>query len=97
MNEVAHKTAVSSLLGMLLGFVLFMAFGTDGNEGTDGGTVSAGGKFLVTWAVLAVPAYPLMAFLISGVNKRDLDAENKTRKEKKKNRTGPPIMTKDGF
>ena len=36
MNEVAHKTAVSSLMGILLGFVLFMAFGTGGNEGTDG-------------------------------------------------------------
>ncbi|HIE79617.1 MAG TPA: hypothetical protein EYQ03_02870, partial [Nitrospinaceae bacterium] len=34
LNEVAHKTAVSSLMGMLLGFVLFMAFGTGGNEGT---------------------------------------------------------------
>jgi len=97
MNEVAHKTAVSSLMGMLLGFVLFMAFGTGGNEGTDGGTVSAGGKFMLTWGILSFPAYPLMTYLIFGVNKRDLDAENAIRKEKKKNRQGPPIMKKDGF
>ncbi len=97
MNEVAHKTAVSSLMGILLGFVLFMAFGTGGNEGTDGGMISAGGKFMITWAVLSGPAYPLMAFLIFGVNKRDLEAEDKIRKEKKKNRTGPPIMKKDSF
>lgn len=97
MNEVAHKTAVSSLLGMLLGFILFLAFGTGGNDGEDGGMISAGGKFMATWAVLSLPAYPLMVYLIFGVNKRDLDAEDVIRKEKKKNRSGPPIMTKDGF
>jgi len=97
MNEVAHKTAVSSLMGMLLGFILFLAFGTGGNEGDDGGMVSAGGKFMATWGVLTLPAYPLMAYLISGVNKRDLEAEDKVRKGKRKNRTGPPIMKKDGF
>ena len=97
LNEVAHKTAVSSLMGILLGFVLFMAFGTGGNEGTDGGMISAGGKFMITWAVLSGPAYPLMAFLIFGVNKRDLEAEDKIRKEKKKNRAGPPIMKRDSF
>jgi hypothetical protein len=97
MNEIAHKTAVSSLLGMLLGFVLFLAFGTGGNEGTDGGMVSAGGKFMATWATLSLPAYPLMVFLVHGVNKRDLDAEDVIRKIKKKNRPGPPIMKKDGF
>jgi hypothetical protein len=31
------------------------------------------------------------------VNKRDLEAEDVIRKEKKKNRAGPPIMKKDGF
>ncbi|MGY8761192.1 MAG: hypothetical protein ACKVK9_08655, partial [Nitrospinaceae bacterium] len=49
MNEVSHKTAVSSLIGMLLGFILFLAFGTGGNEGDDGGMISAGGKFIATW------------------------------------------------
>ena len=97
MNEVAHKTAVSSLMGILLGFVLFLAFGTGRNEGTDGGMISAGGKFMITCAVLSAPAYPLMAFLIFGVNKRDLEAEDKIRKEKKKNRAGPPIMKRDSF
>jgi hypothetical protein len=97
MNEVSHKTAVSSLLGMLLGFILFLAFGTGGNEGDDGGTISAGGKFMATWGVLSLPAYPLMVYLIFGVNKRDLEAEDLLRKEKKKKRSGPPIMEKDGF
>ena len=97
MNEIAHKTAVSSLLGMLLGFILFLAFGTGGNDGEDGGMISAGGKFMATWGILSLPAYPLMVYLVFGVNKRDLEAEDVIRKEKKKNRTGPPIMKKDGF
>ncbi len=97
MNEVAHKTSISSLMGMLLGLMLFLAFGTSGNEGSDGGMISAGNKFMLTWGVLTLPAYPLMTFLIFGVNKRDLDAEEVARKEKKKNRSGPPIMKKDGF
>ncbi len=97
MNEVAHKTSISSLMGMLLGLMLFLAFGTSGNEGSDGGMISAGNKFMLTWGVLTLPAYPLMTFLISGVNKRDLDAEEVARKEKKKNRSSPPIMKKDGF
>ena len=59
--------------------------------------VSAGGKFWMTWAVLSLPAYSIMVFLIFGLNKRDLEAEDKIRKEKKKNRTGPPIMKKDSF
>ena len=97
MNEVAHKTSISSLMGMLLGMMLFLAFGTGDNEGSDGGVISAGGKFLVTWGVLTLPAYPLMAFLLLGVNKRDLEAEDVIRREKKKKRTGPPIMKRDGF
>jgi hypothetical protein len=96
MNEVAHKTSISSLIGMLLGLMLFLAFGTGGDE--DGGSsISASGKFLSTWSVLSLPAYPLMVFLLFGVNKRDLEAEDVIRKEKKKGRSGPPIMKKDGF
>jgi hypothetical protein len=38
-----------------------------------------------------------MVYLIFGVNKRDLEAEDVIRKEKKKKRSGPPIMEKDGF
>ena len=45
MNEVAHKTSVSSLMGMLLGLMLFLGFGAGGNEGSDGGMISAGDKF----------------------------------------------------
>ena len=44
------------------------------------------------WAGLS-----LDGILIFGVNKRDLEAEDKIRKEKKKNRAGPPIMKRDSF
>ena len=30
---------------MLLGLILFLAFGTGGEEGSDGGMISAGGGF----------------------------------------------------
>ena len=96
MNEVSHKTAVSSLLGMLLGFVLFLAFGTGGDEG-GGGTISASGKYMATWGVLSLPAYPMKVFLLFRVNNRDMEAEDLVRKEKKKSKSGPPIMEKDGF
>ena len=99
MNEVAHKTSVSSLMGMLLGMMLFLAFGTGGDEGSDGGMISAGGKFMLTWGILTLPAYPLMVYLIFGLNKRDLEVEDAERREKKKNKQsgGPPIMKRDGF
>ena len=100
MNEVAHKVSISSLMGMLLGLMLFLAFGTGGNEGSDGGMVSAGGKFMVTWGIMSLPAYPLMVFLIFNMNKRDLEAEDAIRREKKKKKGGgggPPIMERDGF
>jgi len=84
-------------MGMLLGLMLFLGFGAGGNEGGDGGMISAGGKFMATWGILTLPAYPLMVFLIFGVNKRDLEAEDIIRKEKKKKNTGPPIMKRDGF
>ena len=99
MNEVAHKTSVSSLMGMLLGMMLFLAFGTGGDEGSDGGMISAGGKFMLTWGILTLPAYPLMVYLIFGLNKRDLEAEDAERRQKKKKKQGggPPIMKRDGF
>ena len=99
MNEVAHKTSVSSLMGMLLGMMLFLAFGTGGDEGSDGGMISAGGKFMLTWGILTLPAYPLMVYLIFGLNKRDLETEDAERREKKKKKQGggPPIMKRDGF
>ena len=51
---------------------------------------------------MSLPAYPLMVFLISKVNKRDLEEEQRIRDEKKKQRRsqrrrGPPIMDKPGF
>jgi len=52
---------------------------------------------MATWGILSLPAYPLMVFLIFGVNKRDLEAEDTIRKQKKKKNTGPPIMKRDGF
>ena len=100
MNEVAHKTALSSLLGMLLGLILFLVFTSFSGEANDS-EISAQGQLMVIWGVLSLPSYPLMVFLMSKVNKRDLDAEQKVRDEKKKNRRdkggGPPIMDRPGF
>ena len=68
-------------------------------EGT--APISTQAKFLLTWGVMSLPAYPLMVFLVSKVNKRDLEAEHKIREQKKKERKskggGPPIMNRDGF
>jgi uncharacterized protein YacL len=99
-NEILHKTAISSLLGMAMGMIIGLTMaGNAESEGT--APISTQGKFLLTWAVMSLPAYPLMTFLVTRVNKRDLDAEQKIRDEKKKARKakggGPPIMDRDGF
>ncbi len=99
-NEILHKTAISSLLGMAMGMIIGLTMaGNAESEGT--APISTQGKFLLTWAVMSLPAYPLMTFLVMRVNKRDLDAEQKIRDEKKKARKakggGPPIMDRDGF
>ena len=56
---------------------------------------------MLTWGVMSLPAYPLMVFLVSKVNKRDLEEEQRIRDEKRKERKakggGPPIMNRDGF
>ncbi len=99
-NEVAHKTALASLLGMLFGLILFFIF-TTVEDTADTSPMSPQGMFFSTWVVMSIPAYPLMVFFISRVNKRDLEAEQKIREEKKKARRekggGPPIMNKSGF
>ncbi|QPJ62848.1 MAG: hypothetical protein G3M70_13565 [Candidatus Nitronauta litoralis] len=101
-NEVIHKVAVSSLLGIVFGFLIGIGIrammGID--EGTDtGGTLSGANYLAITWAVTAIPGYIVCVWRISSVNKRDLEAENREREEKRKNRKkgGPPIMEKDGF
>jgi len=99
-NEILHKTAISSLLGMGIGMIIGLALaGNVESEGT--APVSAQGKFFLTWVVMSIPAYPLMTFLVTRVNKRDLEEEQRIRDEKKKARKakggGPPIMDRDGF
>ena len=102
-NEILHKVAISSLLGigigMLIGLALTGFTGGAASEGT--APISTQGKFLLTWSVMSLPAYPLMVFLVSRVNKRDLDEEQRVREEKKKERKarggGPSIMKRDGF
>ncbi|MBI4388618.1 MAG: hypothetical protein HY580_00430 [Nitrospinae bacterium] len=99
MNEVAHKTAIATLMGMLCGLVLFL-ISTGVTEEADTSPISPAGKFLLTWTVMSGPAYMLMVFLISKVNKRDLEAEQAIRDEKKKKRgnsSHPPLMNRDGF
>ncbi len=101
-NEVVHKTAVSSLMGIILGLVLFgvkLMF-TGAEEDAGNAPPSPGGAFFLTWMAMSLPAYCLMIFLVHGLNKRDLEEEDRIRQEKKKNRKGgggPPIMDRDSF
>lgn len=100
-NEILHKTSVSSLLGLVIGLMIGLAFAGSGG-GTEGtAPISTQGKLLFTWGVMSLPSYPLMVFLVWKVNKRDLDEEHRIREEKKKNRKssggGPPIMDREGF
>ena len=100
-NEILHKTAISSLLGIGIGMMIGLALsGGDPTEGT--APISTQGKFMLTWGVMSLPAYPLMVFLVSKVNKRDLEEEHRIREEKKKARKAKggasPIMDRrDGF
>ena len=100
MNEIAHKTSISSLAGLVTGLVLFLLFAA-GGDSSGTGPISPGGKFLLTWAVMSVPGYIMRSLLVSRLNKRDLEEEDRIRKEKKLKRKagggGPPIMNRDGF
>jgi len=100
MNEIAHKTALSSLLGIVLGFLVAMVFAT-GGENADSDPISTGGKFLLTLGVMTAPSYPLMVYFVHKVNKRNLEAEEEIRKKKRddqrKRGGGPPIMKRDSF
>ena len=100
-NEILHKASISSLLGIGLGMMIGLAI-AGGAESDGTAPISTQGKFMLTWGVMSLPAYPLMVFLVSKVNKRDLEEEHRIREEKKKTRKakggGPPIMDRrDGF
>ena len=100
-NELLHKIALSSLLGIIFGLVLWaislIFTGPDADAGSK--VISPAGKFLVTWVALSIPAYLLMVYLVSKLNKRNLEEEQRIREEKKKKRKGggPPIMNRDRF
>ncbi len=98
-NEVVHKVAVSSLLGIVFGLVLWAgSLALTGTEqSADTSPISPAGRFLATWVAISIPAYFAMAYMINGLNKRDLEEEQRLRTEKKKNRKGggPPIMNSD--
>lgn len=99
-NEVMHKTAISSLFGILLGFMAFLASRAMVDKAVqDSSPMSPASKIGLTWIIMSIPAYFLMAFMIRKLNKRDLEEENRIRKEKraKRKKGGPPIMDKDGF
>ena len=101
-NEVVHKAAVSSLMGIVLGLVLFgikLMF-TGAEEDAGNAPPSTAGAFFPTWIAMSLPAYCLMVYLVHGLNKRDLEEEDRIRREKKKNKKGgggPPIMDRDAF
>ena len=97
MTEMAHKVAISSLLGMLIGMLLGLAFGT--SNGVHEGSMGTP-RFFLAWGAMTTPAYPLMVYFVSQLNKRDLIAEAAERAEKRKKRgtsNHPPILNKDGF
>jgi len=100
-NEVVHKVAVSSLLGIVFGLVLWaisLAL-TGADQGADSAPISPAGKFLATWLAISLPAYLAMIYMVHGLNKRDLEEEHRIQVEKKKNKKGggPPIMDRDRF
>lgn len=99
-NELMHKTAVASLLGIVFGLIMWainMLFTGPAAE-TNPTPVSPAGKFFITWVVMGVPSYFMMVYLVSRLNKRDLEAEERIRQEKKKQRkgSGPPLINRDG-
>ncbi len=100
-NEILHKVAVSSLMGIVSALILyaFSLMFTKADEDAGAAMIAPAAKFFVSWMAMSVPGYLLSVVLISKVNKRDLDEEHRVRMEKKKNRKGggPPIMKRDGF
>lgn len=101
-NEVLHKVAVSTLMGIVSALILYgfsQMFTAREDDLTSGGMVSPAGDFFIAWMAMSVPGYLLSVFLIAQVNKRDLDEEHRVRMAKKKARKGggPPIMKRDSF
>ena len=98
-NEVIHKVAVSSLVGIVSGFMIGIAIRsmTGVDEGTDTGGTISGAKYMgLTWMLTSVPGYLLCVWRISTVNKRDHEEEHRARMEKRQNRkkSSPPILNK---
>lgn len=99
MNELAHKTSLSALFSMFIGFLGFLISKIVSGGGHADPSAFSASSFALIWVSLATPSYLLMIFLVNRLNKRDLEAEDAVRREKKKNRKsgGPPIMNRDGF
>ena len=99
-NEMLHKTAISSLLGMGIGMMIGLAI-AGGAEAEGTTAISTQAKFMLTWGVMSLPAYPFMVFLVSKVNKRNLEEAHSVRDQKKKVRkekgSGTPITYREGF
>jgi len=99
-NELSHKASLSALMAMGIAFMGFLASKIimGGAETSDPRAFSAS-SFTLVWGALSLPSYLMMVWLVKGINKRDLEAEEAVRKEKRKNRKsgGPPIMNRDGF
>jgi len=99
-NELSHKTSLSALMAMGIAFMGFLASKIiKGGAETSDPSAFAASNFMLVWISLSIPAYLMMVWLVKGINKRDLEAEEKLRQEKRKNRKsgGPPIMNRDGF
>jgi hypothetical protein len=99
-NELSHKASLSALMAMGIAFMGFLTSKIiQGGAETSDPSAFAASSFMLVWGALSLPSYILMVWLVKGINKRDLDAEEAVRKEKRKNQKsgGPPIMNRDGF
>ncbi|MFQ5717195.1 MAG: hypothetical protein ACE5GQ_08850 [Nitrospinales bacterium] len=100
LNELAHKTALSALIAMLVGFLGFLlSYALSGSSGSSDTTTFSANSFFSVWVGLAIPSYLAMVFFVFRLNKRDLEAEDVVRRERKKKSksSGPPIMDRDSF
>ena len=61
-NEILHKAAISAPFGMGLRNDDWSGYSGVGAESEGTAPISTQGKFMLTWGVMSLPAYPLDGF-----------------------------------
>ena len=61
-NEILHKAAISAPIGMGLRNDDWSGYSGVGAESEGTAPISTQGKFMLTWGVMSLPAYPLDGF-----------------------------------